>query len=181
MFNSLLKRNKNILFSFIITLVSLEFSANFLVARAQTISYILLFLEVIFLERMLETNDKRWIIGLLISSILLANIHTTVWLMSLILFLPYFMEYFLSKIIKSKVLYSSTNNFKLLFISFLIIACSGLLTPLGLLPYTYMFKTLTGFSTVFILELQRANIFRDFVFYPQSSIGKQPWQRRKNF
>lgn len=163
MFNSLLKRNKNILFSFIITLVSLEFSANFLVARAQTISYILLFLEVIFLERMLETNDKRWIIGLLISSVLLANIHTTVWLMSLILFLPYFMEYFLSKIIKSKVLYSSTNNFKLLFISFLIIACSGLLTPLGLLPYTYMFKTLTGFSTVFILELQRANIFRDFV------------------
>ena len=163
MFNVFYKRNKNLMLSFLLTIITMEFAGSYLVARAQTMSYLLLFLEIVFLEKMLKENNAKYIFILLPISVFIANIHTTVWLMTAILFLPYFMEFFLSKMFKSKVLYSETNNIKLLSISFIIILLSGLLTPLGLLPYTYMFKTLSGISSEFIIELQKANIFRDFV------------------
>lgn len=161
-FNTLLKRNKNIIISFLITILVIGFSCNALTARAQIISYILLFLEVIFIEKLIQSNKKRNIFALLILSVLIANIHTTIWPMVLILFLPYFAEYIIFKIIKKpKVLYSETKSIKLLIITFVIISLSGLLTPLGFLPYTYMFKTMHGFSTVFIDELKRVNVFFD--------------------
>lgn len=161
-FNTLLKRNKNIIISFLITILVIGFSCNALTARAQIVSYILLFLEVIFIEKLIKSNKKRNIIALLILSVLIANIHTTIWPMVLILFLPYFAEYIVFKIIKKpKVLYSETKSIKLLIITFVIISLSGLLTPLGFLPYTYMLKTMYGFSTVFINELKRVNVFFD--------------------
>ena len=163
MFNASYKRTKNLLVSFLITLISMEFAGTAIVPRAQTISYILLLLEIIFVEKMLDENRIKYLFILLPISILIANIHTTIWLMTLILFLPYFAEYFISKITKkTKVFYSNKNNIKLLIISFIVIAVSGFLTPLGLTPYTYMFKTLSGFSSTFILELQKGNVFFNF-------------------
>ena len=162
MFNTLLKKNKNILISFLITLISMELVSTAICARAQTISYILLFLEVVFIEKMIEENKIKYLFLLLPISVFIANIHTTVWAMSLILFLPYFAEYFISKINKSKVLYSNTKSIKFLLISFVVIGLSGFLTPLGLLPYTYIIKTLSGLSSKFILEMQKANVFLNF-------------------
>lgn len=162
MFNVSLKHTKNHLLSFVITVISIEFIGSSIVARAQTLSYILLFLEVIFLEKMIKENKIKYLFILLPISVLIANIHTTVWAMTLILILPYFAEYFLSKINKTKVLYSETKSIKLLLISFVVIALSGFLTPLGLLPYTYIYKTLSGLSTEFILEMQKANIFFNY-------------------
>ena len=163
MFNISYKHTKNILVAFFITLISMELVGPNLVARAQTPSYILLFLEVIFIERMIRENKIKYLLILLPISVLIANIHTTVWLMTLILFLPYFAEYILSKIIKkSKVLYFETNNIKILLISFIVISLSGFLTPLGLLPYNYIYKTLSGLSSSFILEMQRGNIIFNF-------------------
>ena len=161
MFNTTLKHTKNQLISFVITIISMELIGSAMVARAQTISYILLFLEVIFIERMISENKIKYLFILLPISVLVANIHTTVWLMTLILFLPYFAEYFLSKFNKTEVLYSETKSIKLLIISFIVIALSGLLTPLGLLPYTYIFKTLSGISSSFILEMRRGNIISE--------------------
>ena len=163
MFNASFKYSKSILLSFVITFISLELIANSIVARAHTISYILLLLEVLFIEKLINKNKIKYIFVIIILSILLANIHTTVWLMSLVLYLPYFAEYFFSKVTKNNVFYSETNSIKLLSISFILTALSGLCTPLGFLPYTYIFKTLSGFSSSFILELQRANVFFNYV------------------
>lgn len=162
-FNSLYKRNKNILLSFLITIISMEFAGNFIVARAQTVSYLLLFLVVIFIEKLIDSNKKKYILILALLSALIANIHTSIWPMVLILFLPYIAEYIISKLLKkTKVLYTKTNNIKLLIISFIIVGLSGLLTPLGLLPYTFMFKNLFGISSKIILELQSVNPFFNF-------------------
>lgn len=161
-FNTLLKRNKNLFISFFVTLIAIGASYSSLTARAQIISYILLFLEVIFIEKLIDSNKKIYILILLIISVLIANIHTTIWPMVLILFLPYFAEYIISKKFKKlKILYSKTENIKILFVTFIIIGLSGLLTPLGLLPYTYMFKTMSGISATYITELQKVNIFFD--------------------
>lgn len=164
MFNCLLKKNKNLIVSFVITILALVFTSGCLTARAQIFSYLLLFLEVYFIEKLIKDNKISNVIIITIISVLIANIHTTVWAMTLILFLPYFAEYIISKYLKKpKVLYYDNINIKTLLITFLIVSVSGLLTPLGLLPYTYMIKTLSGDSTtVEIIELNNTNIFTNF-------------------
>ena len=161
-FNIILKQNKNIYISFYLTIFILFISKGFFCARAQIISYLLFILEIYFIEKLNTTNRKRYIIYILISSILICNIHTTVWPMVLILFLPYFMEYIFNKtklINKCKQLYIENINIKLLLITFILTIFSGLISPLGLTPYTYMFKTIFGFSKEFIDELQVPNLF----------------------
>ena len=137
----------------------MSYLSGYIAARAQTISYILFFLEILFIEKLLEKNKIRYLIYLIIISILIANIHTTVWPITIVLFMPYLAEYILSKFIKSKILYSDIKSIKLLLITFLLVILSGLVTPLGLLPYTYMFKTMSGISTKFIMELKPVNVF----------------------
>ena len=160
-FNCLLKKNKNYFLSFIITVLSIYFISGCLTARAQIISYLLLFLELLFIEKLIKSDKKKYIFVISLISILIANIHTTIWPMTLILFMPYFAEYIISKFLKKpKILYFDEINIKTLIITFLIVLVSGLLTPLGFLPYTYMFKTLSGGSSqIDITELKIVNPF----------------------
>lgn len=169
-FNILLKMKNNMFLSFIITIVTMLLINPHISARAQLVSYIFLILEVYFIEKLIDSKHKKYILYIIICSILIANIHTTVWPMTLIFFLPYFAEYILSKIKifqKQKVLYFETKEIKLLLITFLLVFLSGLCTPLSLTPYTYMFKTMSGFSTTFIIELQHPKLFNplSFTFY----------------
>lgn len=168
MFNVLLKYNKNLFISFVITAIIMFLFHPYLTARAQLVSYLLLFLEIVFIEKLIKEKKWYYIIVLTILSILIANIHTTIWPMTLVVFLPYFMEYFLPKIFKKmKRLYSETDCFKILLIAFIIVLITGLCTPLGSTPYTYMFKTMNGFSTKFISELQKPNIlFASYTIIP---------------
>ena len=164
-FNIIYKMNKSLIISLVITILSMAYASGYITARAQLISYILFLLEIYFIEKLLRKNKIRYCIYILIISILIANIHTTVWPITLVLFMPYFAEYLLSKtkfIKKSKRLYSDITSIKLLFITFIITSISGLVSPLGLLPYTYMFKTMSGISVKFIQELERVNIFFDY-------------------
>lgn len=161
-FNIILKQNKKVYLSFFITLFILFISRGYFNARAQIVSYLLFILEIYFIEKLNSTNKKRYIIYILISSILICNIHSTVWPMTLILFMPYFMEYIISKtkfIKKSKQLYTENINIKLLLITFILTLFSGLISPLVLTPYTYMFKTVFGFSKQIIDELKVPNLF----------------------
>lgn len=161
-FNILLKINKKINLSLLVTLFIILISKIFLSARAQIISYLLFLLEIYFIEMLIKTNKKRYIIYIIISSILISNIHTTVWPMTLIVFIPYFIEYLFYKFKLTKKesrLYTEITSVKLLIISFVLTIFSGLVTPLGLTPYTYMFKTMSGFSKTFITELQVSNPF----------------------
>ena len=168
MFNMLLKLKNNIIVSFVITLLTLFFSYFYFTARAQIISYLFLLIEIYSIEMLIKTNKKRYIIYIILSSILIANIHTTIWLMTLVLFLPYFAEYILSKIIKKQnILYYENINIKILLITFILTAISGFLSPLGILPYTYIFKTMGGISPLYIDELKRTNIIKNYnmLFY----------------
>ena len=166
-FNIILKQNKKIYLSFYTTLFIMFISRGFFCARAQIVSYLLFILEIYFIEKLNSTNKKRYIIYILASSILIANIHTTVWPMTLVLFMPYFMEYVFSKINflkNSKQLYTSNINIKLMLITFILTIFSGLATPLSLTPYTYMFKTAFGFSKEVIDELKISNLFTMYQF-----------------
>ena len=167
-FNILLKLKNNIIVSFIITILSIFLSFAYFTARAQIISYLFLIIELYSIEMLIKTNKKRYIIYILISSILIANFHTTIWLMTLVLFLPFLAEFILSKIIKKpKILYYENINIKLLLIAFILTFLSGFCTPLKTLPYTYIFKTMGGLSPLYIDELKKTNIIKTYniLFY----------------
>lgn len=164
-FNILLKLKNNMVVSFLTTMIMLFCSKVFFTSRAQIMSYLFLTIQLYSIEKLIKTNNYRYIFYIILCSILTANIHTTIWLMTLLLFMPYFMEYILSKtkyIKRSKRLYYDYINIKILLVTFLLVLFSGLCTPLKDLPYTYMFKTLSGASTLYITELQKVNIFSNY-------------------
>lgn len=157
LFNILIKQENNIIVSFIFTLFALYFARTTFTARAQIMSYLLLLIEVFLIDKLQRKQEKKYIILLLIDSILIANFHASVWPMFLILFLPYLVE---AVCIKLKIstfsnkIYIEKEKIKLLNITFIIGIFTGLCTPNGFEPYTYMIKNLSGLSPIFINELQ---------------------------
>lgn len=94
---------KNHLVSAIITLMSIYFLRGFIAARAQIITFFCLVLEMLFIERYLETGKKRYLIGLILDPILLANCHAALFPIYFVIFLPYLAEYILALLRKQEV------------------------------------------------------------------------------
>ena len=149
-------------FSLIICLIAIRY---YVTARAQLVSYILFVIEIYSLDKLVETNKKRYYIYLLIISLLLCNIHVAVWPFYFILFLPYIAEGILSIILSKtkkdtkflrymKRKFVIDNNIKLkpLFIIMFLSIFTGLLTPIKDTPYTYLIKTMLGNSQKYINE-----------------------------
>ena len=87
---------KNELVSFLVTLGMMYLLKSFICARAQLVTYILFMLTVLFIERFIETKKKRFLIGLIIIPIAIANVHSAVWPFYFVLYLPYIAEYLLA-------------------------------------------------------------------------------------
>ncbi len=207
------KISGNKLISFIITIGAMYLLQPYITARAQLVTFILLELTVLFIEKFLENKKKRYAIGIILISIAIANLHCAVWPFFFVLFLPYIVEYIVFVIIDAQLIFKirkkyyeckikilenlskknskyvnkiSTNVEKLeelkttqtkilanrdknrqapykirfyknnaakwLIIIMIICAFTGLLTPLGDTPYTYLYKTMIGNTTKSISE-----------------------------
>ncbi len=200
---------KNDLVSFLLTLGILYVLSGFIAARAQLFTYILFTLQILFIEKFIETKKKRYAIGLIIIPTIIANVHLAVWPFYFILFLPYVAEYLIALILDSHIIYKinmkllevrkkqlskkngneekiakiellvnkkkeeqkenierqiqrrekpyklkiiKNDAVKWLILIMVISAFTGLLTPLGDTPYTYLVKTLQGNTTKSINE-----------------------------
>lgn len=143
--------------------------SGFVTVRAQTVSYILFVLEIYFIECFLKNGKKRNLIGLLLISLIICNIHVAVWAFYYILFIPYLVEYVIAFIIskiklkneyklvsflKKRFIIEKNNNIKYLFIIMIVSFATGLISPIGDTPYTYLFKTMIGNSQKYIQEHQ---------------------------
>ncbi len=161
--NSKLTKNKCL--SFVITLGAMYLLKDYIAARAQLVTFILFTIQLYFMEKLVDTSKKRYGIGLIIISILIANLHVAVWPFMFILYLPYIAEYIIAiveeriakkygKEIKEgyKISVKKRNGTKYLIIIMIICAFTGLLTPLGTTPYTYLIKTMQGNTTQNINE-----------------------------
>ena len=196
---------KNQLVAFFVTLGMMYLLKSFICARAQLVTYILFALTILFIEQFIETKKKRYLIGLIIIPIIIANVHLAVWPFYFVLYLPYIVEYILACIIDSDFWYKirikfnksklkrlsvkdgskdgmdekitkitdkinnlenrmelanqkrekrRSNPYKIIFrkekcVKYLILVMvisvfTGLLTPVGDAPYTYLFKTMEG-------------------------------------
>ena len=165
LFNILLKQKNNIVLSFIATVISmLLMTSNWsFTALGQIISYLLLLLEIYFIEKMISTKQKRYYIIFLVISALIVNFHASVWYMTIILVLPYLAEAIMHKIMKNKNLEKSKIilepiSIKMLIIAILCLVLGSFISPIGTYTYTYMFKVIGGISSTFISELQQTDI-----------------------
>ena len=223
------KLTKNDVISFLLTLAVIYLLKDFIAARAQLVSYIIFVLEVLFIENFLQTKKKRYLVGLVLLSIVLANIHVAVWPFFFVVFLPYIAEYVIASlsdmhlIVKAKTIfytvllkiqrnqknrlekqgkntetidskiqktqealqvekaekktaeektaYLREHPFKIkitknkavkwLVLVAIICAFTGLLTPIGDTPYTYLIKTMQGNTTESISEHIPLTLYND--------------------
>lgn len=204
-----IKLAKNKLISFILTIGTMYLIRGYIAARAQLVTFILFVLTIYFMEKFLETKKKRYVVGLIIIPILIANLHVAVWPFYFVLYLPYIAEYLIAlegewiiyrkyEVLwkKMKIKYLSkqngteekvkqlnvelkeledkidrikvkrtkelknpyriklTKNKAVKYLILIMLACTltGLLTPLGDVPYTYLAKTMQGNTTQNINE-----------------------------
>lgn len=202
---------KNDLISFILTMGVMCVLKSFIAARAQLVTFILFALTIYFIEEFLETKKKRYLLGLIIIPIIIANVHLAVWPFYFVIFLPYIAEYIIVSILDShfiikmvmtikkhqikklsnksgneekvqklqeqlskieqkfeiykekvaqkrkspyKIKLEKNDATKILIIVFILCLFTGLLTPLGDTPYTYLVKTMQGNTTKSINEHQ---------------------------
>ena len=162
--NSKLAKNKVI--SFIVTIGTMYMLRDYITARAQLVTFILFILQIFLMEKLINTKEKKYGIGLIVTSILIANLHVAVWPFIFVLYLPYIVEYIMAileeKIAKKygeevkqeeKITIIKRSGTKYLIIVMLICILTGLLTPLGpSTPYTYLIKTMQGNTTQNISE-----------------------------
>lgn len=87
------KLNKNSLLAFFMTLLAIYLLKDFIAARAQLVTFIIFILEIFFIEKFLQTQKKRYAIGLIVLPIIIANIHSAVWPFYFVLMLPYIADY----------------------------------------------------------------------------------------
>ena len=203
------KLTKNKIVSFIITIGAMYLLRSYIAARAQLVTFILFIWTIFFIEKFLETNKKRYAVGLIIIPILIANLHLAVFPFYFVLYLPYIAEYIIASFAESivyrkasvrelkkkikklskddsnqdkvnelqkelkeleekvdkikikrskelqnpyKIKLSRNSNVKWLILVMIICLFTGLLTPLGDTPYTYLVKTMQGNTTQNINE-----------------------------
>jgi len=145
----------------LVTLLSLMLKP-YITARAQLVTYIIFLMILYFLEKLKETNKKRYMIYIIFLAILTANLHVAVWPMILVLFLPYLVSdltrIIVNKIKKKKqeddvrIEIEDAKNFKLLVTTFITTILTGFITPKFLLPFTYLLNTKKGITLNHITE-----------------------------
>lgn len=197
---------KNQIISFILTVLVLYIIKPYIAARAQLVTFILFVWIMYCIEMFLKGGKKRYGIGIILISTLIANLHVAVWPFLFVLFLPYIAEYIIAamgewiiyrktkrliirlaikinhknpekekmlqdklseleeqvrriKIKRNEELQNpykiklvKNNHVKELILIMIICAFTGLLTPLGETPYTYLYKTMEGNTTENINE-----------------------------
>ena len=94
------KITKNQVISFLVSMFQLYFMENYTAARAQSITFPLFVLTILLIEKLLETGKTRYMVGLIVIPILIANLHSAVFPFYFILFLPYLGEDIIKRIIK---------------------------------------------------------------------------------
>ena len=88
------KLNKNQVISFALTIGAMYLLKDYIAARAQLVTFIIFIWVIYFIEKLIENPKKvGYAIGIILASIIIANIHVAVWPFLFVIFLPYIAEY----------------------------------------------------------------------------------------
>lgn len=102
------KISKNNLISFLLTLIIMYLFKDYIAARAQLVTFNLFVLTILFIESFLDSKKKRYLIGLVFISLIIANIHVAVWPFFFVLFMPYIASNIIAWILEKNLLAKAT-------------------------------------------------------------------------
>ncbi len=114
--------------SFVLSFAVGLFIAPGIVPRPHIISAAILLLEVFFLEKFTRTRHYKFLLPLPVLSVLLINFHAAIWLMSLVICLPF-------------LFVKDWRHVKLLLAAMAAIFFCGLINPYGLDAMTYVLRS----------------------------------------
>lgn len=118
------KKTLSFVLSFIVGLLVMPA----IVPRPQLFSTLLLLIEVFMLEKFTRTKNFKWLLPLPLVSVALINLHAAIWLMSLVVCLPF-------------LFVKNARHVKLLLAAMAAIFICGLLNPYGVDAMTYVFRS----------------------------------------
>lgn len=103
------KLNKNQVISFCVTIGAMYLLKDYIAARAQLATFIIYVWVIYFIEKFIKNPKKiGYALGIILSSILIANLHVAVWPFIFVISLPYIAEYIIC-LIADIVIYQKTS------------------------------------------------------------------------
>ena len=107
------KLNKNQLISLVITLRSMYLLKDYIAARAQLVTFIIYVIVVFLMEKFIHTSNKKiyYGTGIVLCSILIANLHVAVWPFLFVISLPYIAEYIIA-LLSDVIIYRKLKIFQ---------------------------------------------------------------------
>jgi len=106
---------------------------EFVVTRAQMVSFVFFLTEILLLELYVKTNKSRFLIGLPLLSILQINLHASLWLMLILVLGVYIVDS-----IKKPKLHLQGYRMRPLIIVGVVMVLLGLLNPYGIKMITFI-------------------------------------------
>lgn len=150
----LLLSSNNKYFSFLFAaIIDLLLELSFIAPRPQVLS-LLLFLILIYLLEKYVKNDSKIIYFIPLVSLILVNMHSSMWLLLFVLCLPYVVELFIDLTLKK-----NKKIIKLIIVLFISFGV-GFINPYGYEAMFYVFNTY-GISAInsYITEMGMVNFF----------------------
>lgn len=178
-----LKMHHNEFLALIISIFSISWLFVFATARAQLVTIILFVLEVFFIERLIQTGKTRYVFLLGLISLVVANVHATIWLFYFILYLPFLGEHVIYRLTRleiiqklfplkedGKIMVERGGHIKKLLLSLVLSFMMGLFTP-SKICYTYIFRVMLGNSQEYIREHASLVVIDQPVFLVLGFVG----------
>lgn len=122
----------------------------FAVPRPQIFSYLIFILEIMFLEKHLKTNRYKYIVFIVLLSIILINLHAALWVFFFLLFIPYLFDGI--PWITNLLSVECHNKNKVLSLAMFTCLLSGFINPYGVDNILYSLNSF-GTGTDFIGEM----------------------------
>ena len=149
-FIKFLTNDKRCLSVIITFIISLLYIFEFLIIRPQLISTILLILELYVLEYYFKTNNKKVLWYLPLLSLLMINIHASIWPMMICFIIPFILNTFEYKIGKVE---SKKREKKPLIYAFIAVILVGFINPYGIESMFYLLNSRIGILSLIVAEM----------------------------
>lgn len=150
------KTFKNRFISLLVVFMTCYLDYVFFDTRVQSFSIIILLLEFIFLEKLSNSGKIKYIVILLLLSIVFVNTHMPLWPLYPVMFLPYIADILVGKIkcLNKFFIFEKYKSEKKVIITFILTLLTPFISIYGYLPYVFVFMGRNEIFYKSIMELK---------------------------
>ena len=153
--------NKYKLSIFAVVIIDSIIIKTFLNTRPQIFDIIFILLEIYLLELYIRKGNKKYLAVLPIISLLMINLHASIWPMLFVILVPYY----LGRINLKKTTVEKYKIKPLIIVTILMLIC-GFINPYGINMMLYLFRSF-GLKEInnLVMEMKPININNGFIAY----------------